>query len=584
MIFLKKEDYKRFKVCEKKVWIFKKIENYFYAKNLQEEGSLFFNFVENENFFFNDKDNEEFNFSEENFFLENKEFIDPLTKKEQKILNENRSFYEGNLIGKLARNFFKTSSAFDFSDFSFKESILLTKKKLLCENKTDLLVEAAFSYDYCGTRCDFLRKTKNGWDLIETKSSTKFKKEFLYDLAYQCWILSKNKVKLDNIYLLLINKNFSKEKFFSFSDFFFLQDYFFTKNTKTPFKKLLFKNKVFNQVEADLLRVRDILLLADKKKITLFLRRSFCSLTDLETFCTHVTPFKKEETIFSLYRLTIKKKSELFNKYNFLFLREIDFYPNKKLFNYRTNRQIGVFQNQEKVIDFSKAKKLFDLLKKYYFPIYFYDFETINPAFPKWDFSSPYKQIPFQFSVHILKKHSEIPVNCHFIADGKEDPRVNFAFSFKKAITLFGEGTYVAYYSSFEKMILRETIYFLEKHHKTNHEVKKVIMVLKDVCEKTLDLIDFFKDFIFYHKKFNGSLSIKNVLPALDESFSYNDLKIKSGKECQNYYYFFLENLISLKEWNRTYKKWMISYCERDSLGMVIIFRKICSFLNKTMG
>jgi len=38
------------------------------------------------------------------------------------------------------------------------------------------------------------------------------------------------------------------------------------------------------------------------------------------------------------------------------------------------------------------------------YPIYYLDFETINPVLPKFDGMKPYQRIPFQFSLHIQSK------------------------------------------------------------------------------------------------------------------------------------------------------------------------------------
>lgn len=54
-------------------------------------------------------------------------------------------------------------------------------------------------------------------------------------------------------------------------------------------------------------------------------------------------------------------------------------------------------------------------------PLYYLDFETINPAILPWDNTRPYQQIPFQFSLHIVGEPGAKPVD-HGILDLRGKP------------------------------------------------------------------------------------------------------------------------------------------------------------------
>src|SRR6185312_8071311 len=41
-----------------------------------------------------------------------------------------------------------------------------------------------------------------------------------------------------------------------------------------------------------------------------------------------------------------------------------------------------------------------DALSEWKYPLVFLDFETINPAIPRYHGCRPFEQVPFQFSVH----------------------------------------------------------------------------------------------------------------------------------------------------------------------------------------
>jgi hypothetical protein len=42
------------------------------------------------------------------------------------------------------------------------------------------------------------------------------------------------------------------------------------------------------------------------------------------------------------------------------------------------------------------------------YPIHFFDFETQNPAIPRFDGLKPYEQFPFQYSCHVLHEDGHV--------------------------------------------------------------------------------------------------------------------------------------------------------------------------------
>jgi len=62
-------------------------------------------------------------------------------------------------------------------------------------------------------------------------------------------------------------------------------------------------------------------------------------------------------------------------------------------------------------------------LERYGYPLYYFDFETIMLAVPRFDESRPYQQIPFQYSLHYREsKESELE-HTAFLAWPEGDPR-----------------------------------------------------------------------------------------------------------------------------------------------------------------
>ena len=96
---------------------------------------------------------------------------------------------------------------------------------------------------------------------------------------------------------------------------------------------------------------------------------------------------------------------------------------------------------------------------------------------------------------------------------------------------------------------------------------------MEDVNGRVFDLMKVFKK-DYLHPEFNGSASIKNVLPVLLPKLSYKALDIQNGT-------------MALTEWERmlaedtmdgdkeTIKKNLLEYCKLDTLAMVEIYKKL---------
>lgn len=67
---------------------------------------------------------------------------------------------------------------------------------------TPVICEAAFIYynNYCAL--DILRKTSTGYDIYEVKNATAVYDQFVRDVGFQYYIVSRCKVKIGNIYIV----------------------------------------------------------------------------------------------------------------------------------------------------------------------------------------------------------------------------------------------------------------------------------------------------------------------------------------------------------------------------------------------
>jgi hypothetical protein len=82
--------------------------------------------------------------------------------------------------------------------------------------------------------------------------------------------------------------------------------------------------------------------------------------------------------------------------------------------------QIGSHRTGEPHVD---RKEIDEFLGELEYPLYFLDFETINPAIPAYDLTHPYEKVPFQYSLHVIPKEGNKPVHHAYLAPGDVDPR-----------------------------------------------------------------------------------------------------------------------------------------------------------------
>jgi hypothetical protein len=77
-----------------------------------------------------------------------------------------------------------------------------------------------------------------------------------------------------------------------------------------------------------------------------------------------------------------------------------------------------------------------------------------------------------------------------------------------------------------------------------------------------------------------GSASIKSVLPAIAPLFSYKDLEISNGGDASNTFFSMINRTFNGDE--AKVRKSLKKYCERDTLGMVIIWEELIKQIGTT--
>lgn len=198
------------------------------------------------------------------------------------------------------------------------------------------------------------------------------------------------------------------------------------------------------------------------------------------------------------------------------------------------------------------------------YPLYFLDFESFQPAVPLYENSSPYDQIVFQYSLHIIDGEGEPLQHREYLAWPGGDPRRKLAEQLCRDIPR-GVCT-LAYNMTFEKTRIKELAGLypdLAEH-------------LMNIHDHICDLMVPFQKKQYYTRAMRGSYSIKYVLPALfpdDPTLNYHNLEgVHNGTEASAAFAA-MEHMP--KEELMACRENLLKYCGLDTFAMVKVWEKL---------
>jgi predicted RecB family nuclease len=197
------------------------------------------------------------------------------------------------------------------------------------------------------------------------------------------------------------------------------------------------------------------------------------------------------------------------------------------------------------------------------YPLYFADFESVNPAVPRFPGMRPYDQLPFQWSVHVLRQPGAEPEHYEFLAKDANDPRREFIESLCNALVESGN---IVVYSAFESQRLSELVVYLPEFADR----------IKQIQARLWDLLPVVRNNV-YHPAFAGSYSLKYVLPALVHEMSYAGMAVADGQAAGLAWEALIRGGLDQTEYDWI-KKALLDYCGQDTLAMVKLLDKLRLF------
>ncbi len=448
--------------------------------------------------------------------------------------SQQRLFDVGYEIHELARQHFRGNVEVSDKYYEIDQAVQSTRAYIR-DNKKTICEATASSKDGVYSRIDILKKVRGSdkWDMIEVKGATKVKEYHYDDMALQRFAFKGAGYKIRKSILMHINKQYVRS-----GELDLKQLYTMANCTAGVLKKM----KQVKQNVGGLLKI----LKQDTEPDIEPGDQCHDNPYDCE-YIGHCDETRPEFSVYNVFKKS-KAKLELLLGKDIVNVEDVpDDFKMTKL----QSIAVDCHKNNKAYKDNSKIREFLDTLV---YPLYYFDFETIWPAIPLFDRSSPYQQIPFQFSLHVQKKKGGNLKHIEYLHTGTDDPRPGLI---KAMFESCGKkGSVVVYNRSFEKNVNTEM----------GNNFLKYRSKLNKISERMVDLMKPFESRYFYHPKMKGSHSIKKVLPALVPAMSYDDMDIADGGDASARYMDCIKGLVSEKQKGKIFKN-LRTYCGLDTLA-----------------
>lgn len=348
---------------------------------------------------------------------------------------------------------------------------------------------------------------KPGWIAYEVKSSAKISSNYILDAALQYWVIKNSGIELDDFFIVNIDTKYVRKRSLEINNLF----------ARTSVLEEIIRKQPF--IEENIAVLKNMLY---KNRIPEIPIGSHCFSP---YHCDFLGQCWKDEPL--------KAEVECGEK---------------------------IFHNKGKLNEFLKNLK---------YPLLFVDFEVMMPAVPIFENTSPFQNIPFQYSIYrnnvtnLISFSSEnfsiSGINADFnhtsfLAEPGLDPRKDFIENFLKESE--GEGSIIVYDSLLEKSIL--------------NSLKKEFPVYASQIDqrigRIIDLIIPFRNNAITSEILKKTISLKDVSNALLPDKKFDKLKIKNGRLSMIAYEGLMKETDLLKIIET--KEALEEYCKTDTEAM----------------
>jgi len=415
-------------------------------------------------------------------------------------------------------------------------------QELVANREVPAIFEGTFENGGTLVRVDVLQRRRDGrWRLIEVKSSTDLKEDafHLEDVGIQYRVLSRGGMDVASACLAHINRDYVFQ-----GGNIDVRQFFKVKNLTRRVEKL----------QHDLtFRLRAFFSVLNQPKAPDFPPGPHCTNPVTCEFYDRCNPPRPSDHVGYIPRIQASAVEEL-EEMGVASIRNI---PDDFALIEIQRRAATSVQTSTPWF----APELATELGRLKHPLSFMDFESANPAIPRFPGMHPYDQLPFQWSVHVLSEPGAEVEHHEFLATNTNDPRREFITSLCAA--LGKSGSIVVYYQPFEEQRLADLAAWLPEFSGRIRKIQR----------RLWDLLPVIRNHV-YHPAFAGSYSLKSVLPALVPEMTYEGMAVADGQQAGVEW----ESLVrgGWSEAERQQKrKALLDYCGQDTLALVTLLEHL---------
>lgn len=451
------------------------------------------------------------------------------------------TFDAGFVFESYAEQLFSDPIKLGFNNFN-EYRALTSRTKAAIESGAKTILQGRFEAGEITCICDVLVKTDDKiFDLYEIKSSTSAKPEHEQDLAFQVECIERSGYKVGKIFVVHVNSDYIR-------------------NGEVQADKLAKITEVTDQIkklkESTCENIKKALEIANCKECP----DISPAHAKLGAFGDWLGIYKTLADVdeYSIYHLCSPGADKI-GKLEGMGIKDIASIPDDFSLNEKQRNQVKATKYDKVFIDKSYIKTFLNDLK---FPLYFLDYETLSSCVPYFDGLGPYKQLPFQYSLHVLESPNGEVKHFEYLHCDNSNPVKSLSETLKSQIG--SEGSVLVWFEGFEKSC-NQLMGLMSPEYAEFYE---------ELNDRVVDLMTPFSTCAYVHKDFFGSASIKKVLPVLIPELSYKDLNIQAGGAAQRLW---MEAVLDGKRQEEKDKilSDLKKYCELDTFAMVKIYQHL---------
>ena len=200
-------------------------------------------------------------------------------------------------------------------------------------------------------------------------------------------------------------------------------------------------------------------------------------------------------------------------------------------------------------------------------PSAYLDFETISPPIPRFDGTSPFQRLPFQYSLHLWWGDEDLR-HFEYLAPAADDPRLGLARHLVGSLAHFPTGPILSYNASFERSCVDSLI---RRAGESDSALADSLIGVRDRIGDLLPVVSV----NVIAAGFKGSYSMKAVAPAvLGEGSGYDEAEISDGLAAQRAFEDLAAGRIRGGRVEQV-RLALLAYCKLDTLNLHRLHRAL---------